>query len=239
MDALLKDGRLSLYRTCDVGRFVRFHVLDDRQYRDAEVCSRPGMGGSANVTDTECPARRDAKRTILGSAQEAWLDHAFATSAAHWNVVVQQSLVASLRTPSPTGDIYWTDAWDGYPAARDRLLRGLAHRRVSNPLIVGGDYHASIVVNHQSAKTPLAGEVVGTSITSPGMIADEFNAKVAANPAVIYGDSTRRGYVLFDANDDKIDIAIRNMMAVDRPDSLCETKARFILPQGRHAIEKA
>ena len=46
------------------------------------------------------------------------------------------------RSTSGPGQSFWTDGWDGYPAARSRLLRLLAQRRVSNPIVLGGDVHA-------------------------------------------------------------------------------------------------
>ncbi|MEP6881599.1 MAG: alkaline phosphatase D family protein, partial [Dokdonella sp.] len=58
MDSLLTGRHLALYRNVDIGNLIRLHILDDRQYRDPEPCSRPGMAGSNFVTDRQCPERR-------------------------------------------------------------------------------------------------------------------------------------------------------------------------------------
>ena len=37
---------MRIYGHVDWGRLARFHLLDDRQYRDPQACPRPGRGGS-------------------------------------------------------------------------------------------------------------------------------------------------------------------------------------------------
>ncbi|MFT3763336.1 MAG: alkaline phosphatase D family protein [Pseudoxanthomonas sp.] len=233
MDALLPDRRLRLYRGFQVGRLAQFHVLDDRQYRDPMVCPRPGMAGSRfDVTDAACPQRQDPKLSLLGRAQETWLDKQFAKSAGRWNVVMQQTLVSPLASPGNEGPEYFTDAWDGYPKARDRLIASLQHHRVRNPLVIGGDYHCTIACNvkadYARPESPTIGtEFVGTSITSPGMAQSALDAKVAANPHAHYGDGTRRGYLMFDMRHGGVDVAVRNMENITAHDADCVTAKRF------------
>jgi alkaline phosphatase D len=241
MDALLSNHRLALYRAFDYGALARFHVLDDRQYRDAEACSRPGMGGSNYVTDKSCPERTRAGRTILGVDQERWLDQSFASSRARWNIIVQQSLMSTLRETSPDGPVYWTDAWDGYPSARQRVASSLLQHRVRNPLIIGGDYHCTIAADFKQdfarPESPtIATEFVGTSISSPGMPSDVLRKKMAASPHIRYGNSERRGYLLFDVKDDVVDVAVRTLDSVSTHDSACVTERRFAVADGRPGI---
>lgn len=244
MDALRKSGALALNQTFDFGRNARFFVLDDRQHRNAEVCSRPGMGGSNIVTDRTCPERRNSMRTMLGGAQEAWLDGAFASTRSRWNIVVQETLMSPFGTPTPDGMQFWTDAWDGYPAARERLLQGIARHRVPNPLIVGGDYHCTIASNvpYQDAaghQRTLAGEIVGTSITSAGIPQTVLDERVRANPHILHADGTRRGYVLFDVNDKSIDISVRNSESIATTSAPCITRTRFSMHDGISGIKQA
>ena len=67
-----------IYTRSSYGSLVNFFVLDDRQYRSHEACPRPGRGGSSVVDPTQCAELADPKRTMLGSAQEQWLDAALA-----------------------------------------------------------------------------------------------------------------------------------------------------------------
>ncbi|WP_162455620.1 alkaline phosphatase D family protein [Pseudoxanthomonas kalamensis] len=245
MGALLPDRRLQLYRGFQIGRLARFHVLDDRQYRDPMVCPRPGMAGSRfDVTDATCAQRLDPKRSILGHTQETWLDKQFAASKERWNVIMQQSLVSPLPTPSDEGSEFFTDAWDGYPKARDRMVSGLQHHRVRNPLIIGGDYHCTIAcdvkADYARPESAIIGtEFVGTSLTSPSMSQAVLDAKIAANPHAHYGDSTRRGYLMFDMRPSGVEVEVRNPESVTVHDSACATTRKFRVEDGRPGVMSA
>ena len=109
------------------------------------------------------------------------------------------------RTPG-SGRAFWTDGWDGYPAARTRLLEFIAERAPRNPLVIGGDVHAFWVSDlktdfrHEHAKT-IASEIVGSSITSVSSLTDERRAARghSTETGQIHTSSTeisvRRGYV--------------------------------------------
>jgi alkaline phosphatase D len=62
---------------------------------------------------------------MLGAAQERWLLDGLAGSGATWQVLAQQ--VTMMRRERPSGALSM-DKWDGYPAARERLLRGVRDR---------------------------------------------------------------------------------------------------------------
>ena len=67
--------------------------------------------------------------------------------------------------------VFNMDAWDGYVAARQRLLDFLAARTPANPVILTGDIHSAWAANIlENFDDPGAGivaaEFVGTSITS-------------------------------------------------------------------------
>lgn len=245
MEALLPDRRLQVYRDVQAGRLARFHVLDNRQYRDPEVCPRPGMGGSRfDAIDADCPQRLNPKASLLGDAQERWLDRQLARGGARWNVIVQESLVSPLPSPGPRGPEYFTDAWDGYPKARDRLIASLQRHRVGNPLIVGGDYHCTLACDVKAdyarpESATIGTEFVGTSLTSPGMPQATVDAKVAANAHAHYGDSTRRGYLLFDMRPGGVDVAVRNMESIKTHDADCVTARRFHVEDGRPGVVAA
>src|SRR5438270_10825591 len=71
------------------GSLANSYVLDDRQYRSHEACPRPGRGGSSVVDPTQCAELADPKRTMLGAAQEQWLDAVLAGSSTRWKVIAQ------------------------------------------------------------------------------------------------------------------------------------------------------
>ncbi|RYE68363.1 MAG: alkaline phosphatase, partial [Oxalobacteraceae bacterium] len=101
---------------------------------------------------------------------------------------------------------FWTDGWDGYPAARRRLLDTLVKTRAANPLVLGGDVHTFYaselrrdVGRPPSKANPLvATEFVGTSVTSSSRPQERTAQLVALNPHIKYGRSDRRGYMLLE-----------------------------------------
>ena len=65
------------------------------------------------------------------------------------------------------------DGWDGYPAARQRLLQGGADQRLKGLGVLSGDVHAHVVadrkVDFDDASAPvLASEFCATAISSRG-----------------------------------------------------------------------
>ena len=83
------------------------------------------------------PARR--RRRSAGSPKAGTLSRP-------WNLLAQQTLMArfSWTDPAAGGGTYWTDGWDGYAPARDRLLGTVAERRVPGVVVLGGDVHSEL-----------------------------------------------------------------------------------------------
>ena len=138
---------MQLYAALPYGRLANFFVLDGRQYKSHQVCTRPGRGGSNVTRQEECAARLDPALTFLGSRQESWLYERLGASTAKWNVIAQQTLMAQTDRLAGDGIAYWSDGWDGYPRARERLLTAVSAPRVSNPLVLSGDVHMSAVTD--------------------------------------------------------------------------------------------
>ena len=93
------------------------------------------------------------------------------------------------------------DAWDGYPAARERLYASF-RRAGSEPLVLAGDSHAFWATNlADDAGNAVAVEFGTSSITSPS-IGDEMPGVPLAemlreaSPEVVFCDQRAKGYVL-------------------------------------------
>src|SRR5208282_5044853 len=99
----------------------------------------PNKGGTHLETNASCPERREAGRTMMGFAQEAWLHTALAHTKAQWNLIAQDVLMAQFRLKQDNADAFSTDDWDGYPANRTRLLKRIHEKQVPNAVVVGGD----------------------------------------------------------------------------------------------------
>ena len=225
-----------IYDRYAFGDLAAFCVLDDRQYRSHEVCPREGRGGSNVVED--CAERLDPSRTMLGAAQEAWLKDGLTQTRARWNVIAQQTLMAQHDRLAGPGQKFWTDGWDGYPAARARLLGDVARSRASNPLVIGGDVHwtcvADLKADFDDPQSPvIATEICGTSITSQGPSVKQTAASLAENPHLHYGDGVKRGYIRMELTRDRCTASLRALDDVKRADSGIATAATFIVESGR------
>jgi len=239
------DGpRLNLYTRLDWGRLARICLLDDRQYRSWHACPPTGRrradanAGSNTVDAAECAELASAKRTMLGAAQERWLEQALAESPAAWNVLAQQTRMAQLDQRPGPGRYAWTDGWDGYPAARKRLLDFISTRKTRNPVVIGGDVHAFNVSQLKSdfddpASPVVASEFVGTSITSQGWSQERLNKLLPDNPHVLLAESRYRGYVRVDVTPKRWLADLRAMQTVRERDAPCSTLASFIVEDGK------
>jgi alkaline phosphatase D len=221
----------TLYRSVGWGDLARFYVLDGRQYRSDQACDRVRDVGRS------CAEMEDDDRSMLGADQEAWLGDALADSDARWNVVAQQTVVSKLALPVGEGEVLNLDQWDGYPAARRRLVDML--REVDNPVVVTGDLHASCVAvvtddPDDPASDPLVPELVGTAISSPfpGGVAAVAEAAVDITPNVRYADAARRGYVVCDVTPGALTASFRYVATTATREADVSTGARWSIGAG-------
>lgn len=237
---------LQIYRRFDFGRLARFYVLDTRQYRSDQVCGPDPLDGGGQVVAGTCPRLGDPTRTLLGTLQENWLFSSLADSSAQWNVIAQQYLVSPLRRPDPDGDGYrvWNDAWDGYPASRQRLLEFLADRQPRNPIFIGGDIHSfwasDLKLDFQAAKSPLvAAEFVTTSVSADSLPYEALAPVAAQNPHIQFFESRLRGYTRCRVDGDGWHSSLETVATVQEPASPRSTLAAFRVASDRKGIERA
>jgi len=230
---------MRIYTEVGWGSLARFFVLDDRQYRTPQACPRPDRRGGSNTVDVStCPALFDTSRTMLGQAQERWLETALELTPARWNVIAQQTLMAQLDQRVGPGRIAWTDGWDGYPLARRRLLDFIAAKKTPNPVVIGGDVHCFYVSDlkpdFDDPRSPVvASEFVGTSISARSSWPAERVAETAAeNPHIRFANNQHRGYVRVELTPRQWRADLRAMQSVARPDAQCRTLASFVVEDG-------
>ncbi|HZT55241.1 MAG TPA: alkaline phosphatase D family protein, partial [Burkholderiaceae bacterium] len=234
------DADMRITGRLDWGLLARIHLLDDRQYRDPQVCPKPAKGGGSNTVALKaCPEMLDPKRTLLGAAQEQWLADGWDTHRP-WNLLAQQTLMARLTSTAAAngGGTYWTDGWDGYPAARQRLLGVVAQRKVPGVVVLGGDVHSNFVADLKAdfddAEAPvIASEFCGTSITSLSMAQSRLDAMRPFNPHLRYARSDQRGYVRFTLDAKQLQAQLRVVDDALDPGSGITTAARFVVEASR------
>jgi alkaline phosphatase D len=236
---------MRLYTQLGWGALGRFYVLDGRQYKTWQACTRRGRRGGSNTVDVEsCRVLADADRSFLGRAQERWLDGALSSSRARWNLLAQQTRMAQFDQKPGPGRRAWTDGWDGYPSARARLLNHLEQQRIPNPVVVGGDVHQFNVADlkvdfNDPDSNTVASEIVGTSITSQGWPQDRLDTFLPDNPHVKLVEGRLRGYVRVNVTAQEARFDLRAIESEKRRDAACSTHATFVVEEGRAGPQRA
>ncbi|MGH3090502.1 MAG: alkaline phosphatase D family protein, partial [Rubrobacteraceae bacterium] len=228
-----------LYRRITHGDLAEFTVLDTRQYRSDHPC---GQGETPR-----CDAALDPSETMMGPEQERWLLRGLDRSESRWNVVAQQVLMAQLDHVDGEGARYWNDSWDGYPAARSRVLRHLETRDVPNPIVITGDWHSTFVSDLKpDFKDPdsptVASEFSCTSISSNGddiVFGPYYGPMIPENPHIKFFDGDRRGYVRCHVNRERWLTDLRMVETVSRPDAPAYTLASFAVEAGDRGVHRA
>ncbi len=233
-----------LYKRVAFGGLVNFHLLDDRQFRSPQACPRPGRGGANVVDPATCTELADPGRSMLGDAQERWLEAGLKGSRAQWNVLAQQTTMAQLDQQAGPGRAAWTDGWDGYPAARGRLIDALGDPAVANPVVIGGDVHMAFVNDlrrdfDQPATPVVASEFVGTSITSQARSQASVERLLPDNPHIRFAEARYRGYTRVEVTPARMSVELRGLDSAARRDSACSTRATFVVEDGRPGAHKA
>ena len=176
-------------------------------------------------------ALQDPARTLMGATQERWLADGMATSVGagqRWQIAAQQVVMGRMKLPetatawssvrpdpasraglrqrgalaaSAAGLPLSLDNWNGYPAARARLL-GAAQAAKANLVVLSGDSHNAWGFDLANDGRAAGVEFAGQSVASfgfearfdgdPARIAADL---VAANPALKWCDTSRRGYM--------------------------------------------
>lgn len=217
-----------IYRQFVYGDLLDLVMLDTRQIgRDEQV------GLSALANDPE-------HRSILGQEQEQWLEEKLTTSTARWKMLGQQVMMAtmSVAVPPEEGEEedenrkvvpFNLDAWDGYPAARRRLLEMIQRENVNNLIVLTGDIHMSWVndipinlesYNRETREGSVGVEFVTSSVSSPGLGAvatepgvsetelgmlEELSGNLFyGSPSTRYFEGTRRGFVVVDVTESRV-----------------------------------
>jgi alkaline phosphatase D len=181
---------------------------------------------------------------MLGFAQEAWLHAGLAQSRAQWNLIAQDVLMAQYRLKQDNADAFSTDAWDGYPASRSRLLKRINDNRVPNVVVVGGDTHSffanDLRLDFNDPASPIvATEFVGTSISSVGPPYEPIAKALPDNPHVHFFESRRRGYVCVDLQHAHMRVRMRVVSDVTDPKADIETLQTFAVEGGRPGVVAA
>lgn len=212
---------------------------------------------------------QDPSLTMLGTTQESWLSHAFRANArtTAWQLVGMGTIIGRTVMPRQitdwlkpdakkgTVDRYrngvraaalglplWMDRWDGYPAARARLLDA-AQQADADLVMLAGDSHNAWAYALVEDGRPAGVEFAGQGVTSGGMEGDlgvdpgiAAAGFIAANPEMKFADTSRRGYMMIDVTPERVIGEWLFMRTVKERDLTLSGTHRMSVERGRRVF---
>ena len=172
---------------------------------------------------------QDPSHTLMGLDQEKQLAEGLRrsrSSGVRWQILAQQVVMGQLLMPKEAAawigpeaskrvrdstriglaasalDVpSYLDSWDGYPAARSRLLRS-AQEANANLIVLSGDSHNAWAFDLNEGGSAAGVEFAGQSVTSPGYESDLAGVGPSEigralrdrNPLLKWADLRHRGY---------------------------------------------
>ncbi|GAA4642477.1 alkaline phosphatase [Pontixanthobacter gangjinensis] len=215
---------------------------------------------------------RDPSRTLMGEVQEEWLVEGLRASRSAgkvWQVLLQQVVMSSLKTSpdiakgitdavpayirdrimagvltSTAGLPFNMDAWDGYPAARERLLKA-AQEADANLIVLAGDSHNGWASELDNLGEVAGVEFAGHSVTSPGaetylgwIKPVDFAAQSVANNAQLkWADTGQRGYMAVELTPTRATSEYRFLQTVRRRTTALASSTRISSAAGSHKLD--
>lgn len=217
-------------------------------------------------------AWRDPSRELLGLSQQAWLAEGLKRSTGdgkRWQVLLQQVLMGSVSTAtslvealpenlpgfvrqrilsgalaSEAGLPISMDAWDGYPAAREKVLRAALDAN-ANLVSLAGDTHNAWAFDLDLGGEPVGVEFGGQSVTSPGYETylsfmkpgDIEAATVERNKQLRWMDSSRRGYMSVELTPEAATSEFRFVSSVREKGAGVAATKRISTPHGTRVLD--
>jgi alkaline phosphatase D len=203
-----------IYRALRYGDLVDIIMLDTRS-----------LGRDEQVLQSD-PRFSAPDRQLLGHDQELWLTDRLLGSTAKWKLVGQQVMIGQLPI------FFNNDAWDGYPAARQRFLDVLKTNPTSNVVVLTGDIHSSWAINlthdpndtaaynRHTGEGALAVEFVTPAVSSPGFpdaLAQVAQQAALATPHIKFAEVAKRGYIVLDVTAERTQAAWHHYTTPEQP----------------------
>lgn len=243
--AALGASSMQIYRSADIGRLVKFNILDTRQFRDDETVCKVGSDPQYGfgVYEKACHQADLSSRTMLGQKQEKWLLNTLRHSGSTWNVIASTVLMSQVNMRHDDLVYRYLGGWDGFSANRERILKEIEDYKVRNPVCLSGDIHSTLVseVMHHVGDKPASAvlpEFVGTSISSlwPEPLALPIQNALPDNPHILYYNYKKRGYLKCTFSPSKLIVENRLISSTDSPGGIIRTADSFVVEAGSPRI---
>lgn len=235
-----QGAHLPIHQHFAWGQLADLWTLDNRQYRDRQACSRPDRAGGRVLG--ACDQLADPARSLWGHPQEAWLAQGLTTSARQWKLLGQGTQMSASGVDTPLGRRIYSDGWDGYPLARERLLSTVAQAHVGNVISLGGDVHrhvaAQLRVRPNDPQSPVvASEFVCSSVTSHGLSEAATALMKRHNPDLLHLRSDERGYAYIEITPEAARCDFRATPFPAQPEARLRSQAQVVVEAGVAGVQ--
>ncbi|WBV41824.1 alkaline phosphatase [Pseudoroseomonas cervicalis] len=228
---LPRGPSIQAWRGLRFGGLLEVAVLDTRSGRTDQPCG--------DTTAAPCEGWPDPAARMMDPAQEAWLLDRLRPGRARWQLLAHQVPILQRDFGGPGAPRWAMDKWDGYPAARERLLAHVEAAKLPGLLAISGDVHAAWAGTlHRDAAGPegpaLGCEFTATSISSGGDGSEQLSSTprvMAQNPHLGFFNN-RRGYTLHELGPDRMTARFRALAEVTRPGAAREDRGALVVEHG-------
>jgi len=262
-----QQNKRRIFRDFKIGKLMHLIMLDTRQFgRDKQIQPKDYLSKSGFYQAKFYNDLNSEYRELLGAEQFSWIENKILNSNAAWTIFGQQVLMTKLKFPDISklikaeeipdflkpylkllglGIPSNLDAWDGYPAARNKLYKLMKNAK-KKFISLAGDTHNSWVSELENQSGEKVGiELVAPSVTSPGITdvlnLDENNfvdSIVKLNKELQWMNPSNRGYLFLDCTDSKIIASFNFIKELDNINSEISSSQSFLIHREGFELEK-
>ncbi len=262
-----QQNKRRIFREFKIGKLIHLLMLDTRQYgRDKQIQPKEYLTQSGFNQAKFYNELNSKNRELIGSEQLAWIENSVVKTDAVWTIFGQQVLMAKLKFPDLSKMIASEeipsflkpylkflglgipsnlDAWDGYPAERNKLYK-LMNSANKKFISLAGDTHNSWISELEDLSGKKVGVELGApSVTSPGITdilsldkAKFVNSIVKINKELQWMDPSNRGYLSLDCRKTKIIASFNFIKEIERINPEIGSSQSFVLLQEELGLEE-
>lgn len=262
-----QQNKRKIFREFKVGKFLQLLMLDTRQFqRDRQIQPKDYLSKSGFNQASFYEDLNSTTRNLLGAEQLAWIEKKVGSQKFDWTILGQQVLMTKLKFPDLSkmlkkedipsflkpylkflglGIPSNLDAWDGYPAERNKLY-DVMQKSSTDFISLAGDTHNAWV----SELTNTSGDKIGIelgapSVSSPG-IADaikldekQFTDKIIKiNSELNWMDPKHRGYLTLAFDENQMEARFNFIKELQKVDSTISSTQVFQVQKNKLGITK-
>jgi alkaline phosphatase D len=262
-----QQNKRKIFREFKVGKFIQLLMLDTRQFqRDRQIQPKDYLSESGFNQASFYSDLNSTKRNLLGAEQLAWIKNKVSSENFDWTILGQQVLMTKLKFPDLSkmlkkedvpsflkpylkflglGIPSNLDAWDGYPAERNKLYDVMQESNTNFISLAGDTHNAWVSELTNSSGQKIGIELGAPSVSSPGITdAIKIDKKqfadgiVEMNSELNWMDPEHRGYLTLEFKKDQMEAKFNFIKELQKVDSTISSTQIFHVQKNKLGIKK-